>query len=147
MIPQVSTAKLIGFGIGLIAVLGFVFMALSWRAERDRLRDWQAVTLSAARDAAGNPKLLVRDVPQQVRELGDGLKRTTEALNRQSAAVDALGRRSAELVAEASRTASAARTRARTPERVSAGLEASSRSSERLRAPCEPSEALTEAWR
>lgn len=146
--PSFSTTKLIGFGLGLIAVLGFIFMALSWRAERNALRDWQTVTLGATRDASGNPKLHKRDVPQQIRAIGDSLSAVTRTLERQNAAVDALAERTEEQQRNAAQAAQDARRRAREGgEAASARLIASSRSSGRQTAPCEPSETLRESWR
>ena len=147
MIPGLSTAKLIGLGIGLIAVLGFIAIALSWRSERNELRDWQATTVSATRDASGNPKLHKRDVPQQIRAIGNSLAAVTRSLERQNAAVEALAKRTEEQQREAAEAAQDARTRARAPERLSDSLNASSRAAERAAKPCEPSETLKEAWR
>lgn len=145
--PTISTAKLIGFGVGVIAVLGFVFLALSWRSERNALRDWQAVTLAATRDAVANPKLKARDVPQQVRLLGQAVAGLKSSIARQNAEIDRLDRLTAEQQRNAAEAAQAARTRAKAADRASGSLIASSRSSERLAKPCEPSEALKEAWR
>lgn len=142
-----STAKLIGLGIGLIAVLGFIALALSWRAERNALRDWQTVVVGATRDASANPKLNARDVAQQIRELGAAVETLKRSIGRQNAAIDAMAKRTEEAQRNAAQAAQDARTRARGPERVSGSLIASSRASGRLERPCEPSEALREAWR
>ena len=147
MIPQLSTAKLIGFGLGIIAVLGFIWLALSWKNERDALRDWQTVVVSATADASGNPKLRAADVPKQIRELGSSLETVKSSLARQNAAVTALEARTEQQQREASQASQDARTRAKGPERVSDSLSASSRSTERLAKPCEPSKALMEAWK
>jgi len=147
VIPQLSTAKLIGFGLGIIAVLGFIWLALSWKNERDALRDWQTVVVSATADASGNPKLRAADVPKQIRELGSSLETVKSSLARQNAAVTALEARTEQQQREASQASQDARTRAKGPERVSDSLSASSRSTERLAKPCEPSKALMEAWK
>lgn len=142
-----STAKLIGAGIGLIAVLGFVFLALSWRSERNSLRDWQAVTVAATREAAGEPRLKARDVPAQIRALGDGLRSMRRAVDAQNLAIDALAKHTAEQQRNAAQASQEARQRAKGAEDVSADLRASSRAPERAARPCEPSKALQEAWK
>lgn len=75
-----STAKLIGGGIAILAVLAFIATAFSWRNDRNNLRDWQNQVIAATVDAAnltdqkGRPaKLKPKDVPQQIRFLGEAL--------------------------------------------------------------------------
>jgi hypothetical protein len=78
--PTISTAKLIGAGIGLLAVIAFLALAFSWRSERNHLLQWQGEVISATVDAAnlkdraGKPaKLAAKDVPAQIRYLGKAL--------------------------------------------------------------------------
>lgn len=78
--PTISTAKLIGGLVGLLAVIAFVLTAFHWKGQRDDLRDWQGQVISATVDAAGlkdkngNPaKMKPKDVPQQIRFLGEAL--------------------------------------------------------------------------
>lgn len=142
-----STAKLIAFGIGLIAVLGFIALALSWKAERNELRDWQAVVVSATQDASANPKLLERDVPQQIRLLGEAVADLKSSVGRQNAAIDQLTKRTQEQQRNASEALQDARTRARAAEGASARLMASSRAERGSEAVCEPSETVKELWR
>lgn len=147
MIPQLSTAKLIGFGLGIIAVLGFIALSLHWKAQAADRKQQLATICTVVRDASNNPKLKCADMPKQIALMGESLNATRSALDRQNAAVAALEARTAQQQRETSQASQDARTRAKGPERVSDSLSASSRSTERLAKPCEPSKALMEAWK
>lgn len=141
------TMKLIGGIAVALALAVAVHLARYWHAQATAARDQVTAICSAARAAAHNPKLDCRDTAEQVRTLGDSLEQTTGALERQSAAVNALAVKTAELQQSASAATQAGRERAADAQRVAGGLIASSRSSERVAKPCEPSEALKEAWK
>jgi hypothetical protein len=145
-----ATAKLIGMGLGALALIALVVMVLGWRTERNHLRDWQAQTLAATRDASGSPKLAAKDVPQQIRFLGEAIAALHTSLERQNAAVDALGRESEQQKAEAAKASEKAAERSRGAEATADRLTASSRSGESLRGsqqPCKASKAVEEVWR
>lgn len=111
--PSLSTAKLIGFGLGLIALLGCIYTALSWRAERNELREWRGQVVAATVDAAGlkdskgrPAKLKPKDVPQQIRFLGEALSavrlKTAQAQADDAAHARAVEQRQAKISQEAS---------------------------------------------
>lgn len=75
-----STVKLIGAGIVALAILAFITLAFSWRSERDKLLQWQGQVVAATTDASGlkdgkgRPLTIkVKDVPEQIRFLGEAL--------------------------------------------------------------------------
>lgn len=145
--PSILTLKLIG-GVVLALALAFLVHEYKyWHGQATTARNQLAEICSAAKDAANNPKLDCKDTARQVRELGAGLQATTSALNRQSAAVDALAKTSADQQRNATQASQEARQRAKGAEDVSAGLRASARAPERAAKPCEPSDALKEAWK
>jgi hypothetical protein len=147
MIPNLSTAKLIGFGLGIIAVLGFVALSLHWKAQASDRGQQLATICTVVRDASNNPKLKCADVPKQVALMGESLNATRSALDRQNAAVAALQKASEDQQQKAAQAVQEARQRAKGAEDVSADLLASSRAPERTAKPCEPSAALKEAWK
>jgi hypothetical protein len=147
IIPQLSTAKLVGMGVGALALIAAVLWFRSVLGERAELRAWKVEVVAATREAAGNPKLGEQLVGQQVRLLGGAIKQCKASIALQNMAIGQL----ATATAEQGRAVAAAQKRA--TERVGAvdatrrGLEASSRSSAAQAKPCAPSNALTEAWR
>jgi hypothetical protein len=148
--PSLSTLKLIGYGVGVLAVIALLAMVNGWRVERNHLRDWQSSVVTATRQASNNPKLSVKDVPQQIHFMEQAIGTLTQALNKQSAAVNAMGQESARQQQKAAQASQVAQGRAREAESVSARLTASSRSTVPPAAstgPCEPSKALKEQWR
>ena len=67
----------------LIIVIGMLWWALSSaNSKLDAARAWGGQVLTEAQDAANNPKLIERDVPAQIRELGRGMAVLREGLNR-----------------------------------------------------------------
>lgn len=140
------TPRIIGMIVGSLAVLAFVFMAFTWRSQRNDLRDWQADVVSATRTAADNPKLSKKLVAQQIGLLGGAIKQCKAGIANQNAAIGRLAETTeAQKVAitEASKRATA---RVGAVEATRRGLEASSRSGEAQAKPCAPSKALAEAW-
>lgn len=147
MLASLSTAKLIGFGLGIIAVLGFIALALHWKAQASDRGQQLATICTVVRDASNNPKLKCADVPKQVALMGESLNATRSALDRQNAAVAALKQASEDQQQKAAQAVQEARQRAKAAADVSADLRASSRAPERAAKPCEPSAALKEAWK
>jgi hypothetical protein len=138
--------RLLGMALGALAVVGFVWMALSWKQQRDDLRAWRGDVVAATRSAAGNPRLASEAVPQQVELLGRAIADLKGAIGRQNDAVAELGARSAQLQDEAAKASRSASQRVSRVEGARDRLEASSRTGGAERA-CVPSKALEEAWR
>ena len=145
--PSWLTLKLGGMIVGGLAILAFVLLAFHWKDQAKSRSESLAIICQATRDASGQPKLKCGDVAKQIKFMGETIGAYSKALDAQSARVAALGaetERQSKIAAEASQEA---RERARAPARVSDSLLASSRSGERLAKPCEPSKALTGAWK
>lgn len=67
----------------LILAIGMLWWALSsTNSKLDAARTWGGQVLTETQDAALNPKLIARDVPAQIRELGKGVAELREGLNR-----------------------------------------------------------------
>lgn len=143
----ISNAKLIAGGIGLIAALVFVAIALGWRAERNRLAEWQDVVVAETRSAADNPKLGKGHVASQIRLLGLAIDDLKGSIERQNAAVTAAGAATARQQAASASASRAAQERAGRAEATAGRLIASARSGEAQARPCEPSRILKESWR
>ena len=147
MLPAFSTTKLIGFGIGALALVAAVLWFRGVINERNELRDWQAQVFVATRDAAANPKLAKKDVAQQIGLLGKAITDLKTGIANQNAAIE---RQAAETKRQQEESAIAQKRALRRVERVEATSErliASARSSAAQASPCSPSEALEEAWR
>lgn len=147
MTPGVSTAKLIGAGVGLLAVIAFVLMAFHWKGQAADRKEKLETICATTRLASNQPKLNCGAVPQQITEMGKSIGTLKAAIASQNAKVAALGTETArqqQLAAQASREAAQ---RAKRASDRSSDLQASSRAPERLKQPCEPSKALQEAWR
>lgn len=142
-----SYVKLIGMAAGALAIVAFVLLAFHWKHQASDRKEQLAAICTATRTAADQPKLDCKQVPQQIRFMGDAIKTLRTAITAQNAAVDMLARKSATDQAAAVKASQAAQERARAPEATSTRLTASSRSGERLTKPCLPSRTLTEAWR
>ena len=134
-----------------LAVAGLIaFLAISRGNWIDRAKGAEAqlaAICEVTRKAANNPKLACKDAPEQVRLLGKAVTDLKGAIARQNAAVAEMGattKRQQEAAAVAQKRAEKRADRA---EDTAAGLLASSRSKGRQERPCEPSEALVEAWR
>jgi hypothetical protein len=144
---NLSTLKLIGYGVGALAVIALLAMVNGWRVERNHLRDWQASVVAETRSASGSPKLAAKDVPPQIKLLGDDILKLQAAIGRQNAAVAALAAESVRQQGEAAKASEKAQERAQEAESVSDRLIASSRSTAAPAAPCAPSKAVQEQWR
>jgi hypothetical protein len=142
-----STAKLIGMGVGLLAIIAFVLLAFHWKNQAADRKEKLAIICKVTREASDNPKLDCGNVPLQIGELGAAVKNTKAALERQNAAVNAAAAESERQKNEAAQASQRASTRARGAQATSARLEASSRSGEAVAKPCVPSKALQESWR
>lgn len=146
MIPGLSTAKLIGFGLGALALIAAVLWFRSVLNERAELREWRDDVVVATRAASANPKLAESQVPLQIQLLGKSIAECKGALERQNAAVENLAKQTEAaqiMAAEASRKAAQ---RVKGIEGVINRLNASARSSKPQDA-CKPSETLAEQWR
>lgn len=141
-----STAKLVGMGIGLLAVIAFVLMAFHWKAQASDRKEKLETICSSTRAASGQPKLKCADVAVQIGFMGETIGAQSRAISSQNAAVAAHGKETERQQGEAARASRIAQERSRAPLATSRGLDASSRSSERQSQPCVPSKALREAW-
>jgi hypothetical protein len=140
--------KLIGYGVGALALIGLLLTINGWRVERNRLRAWQTEVVSATRTAADNPKLGKKDVAAQIKLLGQAITDLKAGIAKQNAAIDAMGKESARQQADAAKAAQDARERARGAEATAERLRASAHSTQRLPGGvCEPSKAVQETWR
>lgn len=142
-----STAKLIGIGIGALAIIAFVLMAFHWKHQAADRAEKLEIICKATRDAADNPKMNCGNVTLQIGELGASVKNSKAALDRQNSAVKAMADASAKARHDAEKAVSAAKERAKAAESVSDRLAASASDPARKKAPCEPSKALVGAWR
>jgi hypothetical protein len=142
-----STAKLIGLGVGALALIAALLWFKGVLNERAELRAWQGEVVTATREAAANPKLATNQVALQIQLLGKDIAQCKGALGRQN---EAIGKLAADTRAAQDMAAKASVRAAERVERVgstSERLTASARSSESQSKPCAPSKALTEAWR
>lgn len=81
--------------IAALAGVSFVLLQHT-RHQLDDLRTWQGQVLTEAQDAASNPKLISRDVPAQIRELGRGVIVLREGLNKAKASALAAAKNDAD---------------------------------------------------
>lgn len=139
-----STAKLIGMGVGLLAVVAFVLLAFHWKAQAADRKEKLAIICTATREASDNPKLGCSNVVVQIGAMGVSLKDTKAALARQNAAVAELGAKSTAQQAESARAVSKAAERSKSALATSARLGASAKAGG---PPCVPSDALKGSWR
>lgn len=141
-----STAKLIGFGLAALALIGFLLWVNGLRTERNELRAWQSEVVTATRAAADNPKLGKDGVARQIALLGQSIKDLKAGIANQNAAINAQAaetkrQQEASVVAQKRATQ-----RAERAEATANRLAASSRSGGAQRNSCVPSEALKGAW-
>lgn len=142
-----STLKLIGIGLGALALIALLAMVNGWRVERDHLRVQVTAACDATREASANPKLACKAMPQQIRLLGKAVLDLKFAIIDQNTAIGEMAAESERQRRNAAQAAEKARQRANGASKVSDSLIASSRSGERLNKPCEPSKALEGAWK
>ena len=144
--PSALAMKLIGAGVGLLMLLGLVLGLKHYRnLANDRGAQLTAICAST-RTASGNPKLDCKQVPQQIRFMGEAITTLTGALHEQNDAVAALGAQTKQQQADSAKASQAAQKRAQSAEATATRLEASSRAGGPA-ASCEPSKAVKEAWR
>lgn len=146
-LPQLTTAKLIGIGVGILALVALIVTVMGWKTERDRLRIWQNQVLAATRTAADNPKLGADKVPMQIDLLGQSVAALKDAVARQNAEIASLGQESNRQQVAGEAAVKAAQPHAQRAQASSSQLEASSRSSAVLAKPCEPSAKVKELWK
>jgi hypothetical protein len=142
-----STLKLIGIGVGALAVIALLALVNTWRVGYHDRGEKLATICSATRAASGQPKLRCGEVPAQIQFLGETVGTLKRAITEQNAKVAAMGAETArqqELARQAVQNASG---RAKRASAASEGLQASSRAGERYSAPCQPSDKLKEQWK
>ena len=142
-----STAKLIGAGVGLLLLVGLVLGLRHYKSLAESRGEKLAVICQTTRDASGSKRLSCGDVPKQITLMGGSILNLKAGIARQNQAVAALGAETARQQAESARASRTAVERARRPEATAERLTASSRAGERQAKPCEPSKALKESWR
>jgi hypothetical protein len=71
--PSLSTAKLIGAGVGLLILIGLVLGLKHYKALADSRGEKLEAICQATRDASNLPKLKCGEVPAQIGFLGDAL--------------------------------------------------------------------------
>lgn len=145
--PNLSTAKLIGAGVGLLAIISFVLLAFHWKSTMTERGERLTAICTATRTASGNPDLACKDVPKQISFMGETISALSNSLKVQNAAVASLGEQTKQQQAESAKASQAAQERSKKADATSTRLDASSRSSAATAKPCEPSKALTEAWK
>lgn len=146
-IPGLPTAKLIGLGLGILALIAAFFWFRGVLNERAELRDWQEQVTVATRLAADNPKLAKKDVAQQVGLLGKAIADLKAGIANQNAAINAHAEETKRQQEASAIAQKRVLQRAERAEATSRRLDASSRSSAATAKPCDPSATLTEAWR
>jgi hypothetical protein len=139
--------KLFGGLAALLIVVGLVLGLRHYRNLANDRADKLAAICQATREASGHPKLKCGDVPAQIQFMGEAVTALNNAIRTQNAAVASLGEQTKAQQAEAAKAVLNAQGRAKAAEATSARLTASSRSGGAPGAPCEPSEALKDAWR
>jgi len=135
----------LGLAAAIALLLGF---ALHWRHQAaDRKASLETIC-AATRQASNVPNLKCSEVQKQIGFMGETITTLSTALDKQNAAVKALGQETARQQAEAAKASENAQERARGAEATAERLRASARAlpsaSQRQ---CEPSKALTEAWK
>lgn len=145
--PAWLTLKLGATIAGAVAVLAFVLLAFHWKDQAADRKAALETICAATRAASGQPKLKCGDVPKQIGFMGQAIGTLTSALHRQSDAVAAMGAETERQQGASAKASQVAQERARAAEATSARLDASSRAGGALAKPCEPSQALVEAWK
>lgn len=147
--PPWLTLKLGGMIAGGLAILAFVLLAFHWRNTMTERGQQLATICAATRAAADNPKLDCAQVPSQISELGKSIATLKAALADQNAKVAALGAETARQQADSAEALKRATTRADAALTQSERLKASAahNASGAASGACQPSKALTEAWK
>lgn len=88
---------------GGVAALALLIAAFLWVKDafddRAALREWQSTTLQATQSASGNAKLVAKDVPQQIKLMGDAILNFKNQIQVQNKAVDSLEQKRKDAVA------------------------------------------------
>lgn len=142
--------KLIGYAAGALAIVALLLTINGWRVHAaERKAELQAIC-QATRAASGQPKLKCSEVGKQIKFMGEAISTLSDSLAKQNAAIAALGAESKRQQAEADKAAAGAAGRARAAEQAAERLRASARAgvpSGAAAGVCEPSKALSEAWK
>ncbi|HET7596705.1 MAG TPA: hypothetical protein VFK15_07215 [Burkholderiales bacterium] len=141
-----STLKLIGIGVGALAIIALLALVNTWRVGYHDRGEKLAAICQATRAASGHPKLACGEVPAQIAFMGEAMSTLDKALKQQNAAVAAMGTETKRQQQESAAATKAAAKRAESAVSVSAKLAASSKVRERTEKPCEPSAELRRAW-
>jgi len=138
--------KLIGGLAAALILLSLIAERTRWMHRAHDAEAQVAAACDATKGAAANPKLACKDMPQQIRLLGQAITDLKAGIAKQNAAVTALATESDRQKAEAAVAVSRAQGRAQAAQATSDRLAASSRSGGAVAKPCEPSKALVGAW-
>jgi hypothetical protein len=147
MMPSLATLKLIGYGLGALAIVALFTMVMGWETERDHLRTQVAATCAVTREAAANPKMDCKNVDAQIREIGLSVVNLKIAIIEQNDAVRRMSDASAKAQDEAVKAISSAKERVKAADATADRLRASASDNQRKKAPCEPSDELKGAWK
>ena len=98
-------AKLIGGGVLFVLVLALFLWGKGVLNERAELKDWQTSVLKTTQVAAGNPKLVERDVVSQIKILGESILKFKESIAVQNDAIASLSEKSKNALAARDREA------------------------------------------
>lgn len=139
--------RLIGAIGGAVALIIFVIVALGWRSERNELRDWRGVTVTATREASGQPRLAIAAVPQQIRLLGQARIDLEYAVDDQNKRIRAMAAADVEHQAAAAKARQDAQEAQRGRSAVIDRLGRSASAPAPSAAQCEPSATLKEYWK
>lgn len=146
--PSLPTLKLIGIGIGALAVIALLAVVNTWRVQAKDRGEKLAVICQATRDASGHKNLKCGEVVQQIKFMGETIGTLTRALDKQNAAVDAMGAETKRQQAEAAEASQKAQERVGRADATSRRLSASAAhgSSSVATGACQPSKELERAW-
>lgn len=139
--------KLIGYGLGALALIAALLTINGWRVDAADRKAKLEVICQATRSAANNPKMKCSEVPAQIGFMHDSIKALHAGIEKQNAAVDALGAKSKADHAAAVQASQAAQARARGAEAVAERLRASAEVPRKSEGPCEASKEAQNAWR
>lgn len=145
--PSALVMKLIGAGIGILALLGLVLGLKHYKSLAESRGQSLALICQTTRDASGNPKMKCSEVPAQIKFMGDAIGTLTAALHKQNDAVAALGEETTRQQNLAVNAANQATQRQKPVAAAQQRLEASARSDGRKSAPCDLSPTLKDTWK
>lgn len=145
--PSIAIMKLIGIGVGILALIGLLLTINGWRVSSAERKAKLEVICQATRSAANNPKLACGQVAVQIKELGDSVANLKAGIEKQNAAVDALGAKSKADQAAAAEASKLAVKRAQGAEATAERLRASAGVPRKSEGPCDASKEAQNAWR